>query len=307
MNSVIDELSQAVLRRPLQECSIDELQQITTEFPYFGPAHLLLAKKLSTDLPANSSNVKDQVQKTSLYFPNRVWLDHLLNGYETATATTFETQPGEPEIAATTTDHESFAPPIESPIITEIITDLPETKTTDELDNNGENLATSETAVAAEQSVELSEPPSVDRGHSPASQVEASESANVNTDADPLFEPYHTVDYFASQGIKFREEEKPKDRLGQQLKSFTEWLKTLKRVSATEIVAPTDPNADKNIEQMAEYSIAERHVITEAMAEVWMKQGNRVKAEEIYRKLSLLDPSKSSYFAAKIEELKKTS
>ena len=25
-----------------------------------------------------------------------------------------------------------------------------------------------------------------------------------------VFEPFHTVDYFASQGIKFKEEEKPK-------------------------------------------------------------------------------------------------
>jgi hypothetical protein len=46
-------------------------------------------------------------------------------------------------------------------------------------------------------------------------------------------------------------------------------------------------------------------VVTEAMAEVWEKQGNKEKAVAIYTKLSLLDPSKSVYFAAKIEELKK--
>jgi hypothetical protein len=44
--------------------------------------------------------------------------------------------------------------------------------------------------------------------------------------------------------------------------------------------------------------------VTEAMAEVWEKQGNTIKALELYEKLSLLDPSKSSYFAAKIEHLK---
>jgi hypothetical protein len=42
------------------------------------------------------------------------------------------------------------------------------------------------------------------------------------------------------------------------------------------------------------------------MAEVWKKQGNTAKAIDIYNKLSLLDPSKRVYFAAKIEELKKT-
>ena len=55
---------------------------------------------------------------------------------------------------------------------------------------------------------------------------------------------------------------------------------------------------------MAESSINDREVVTEAMAEVWEKQGNHAKAVEIYQKLSLLNPAKSSYFAAKIEQLK---
>jgi pentatricopeptide repeat protein len=44
-------------------------------------------------------------------------------------------------------------------------------------------------------------------------------------------------------------------------------------------------------------------VLTEAMAEVYAKQGQADKALEIYRKLSLLDPSRSATFAAKIAEL----
>ncbi|MCR6718777.1 MAG: hypothetical protein NVV59_00485 [Chitinophagaceae bacterium] len=55
---------------------------------------------------------------------------------------------------------------------------------------------------------------------------------------------------------------------------------------------------------MAAVSISPREVVTEAMAEVWEKQGNRDKAIHIYKKLSLLDPAKSAYFAAKIEQLK---
>jgi hypothetical protein len=122
------------------------------------------------------------------------------------------------------------------------------------------------------------------------------------------FQPYYTVDYFASQGIKFKEQEKPQDHFDQQLRSFTEWLKTLKKIPVSEISATvSDPGGEKKAEQLAEHSLAERHVVTEAMAEVWIKQGNRAKAEEIYRKLSLLDPPKTAYFAAKIEELKKTS
>src|SRR5690606_32245525 len=43
------------------------------------------------------------------------------------------------------------------------------------------------------------------------------------------FEPYHTIDYFASQGIRIKEDARPGDRFSQQLKSFTEWLKSMKR------------------------------------------------------------------------------
>jgi len=151
---------------------------------------------------------------------------------------------------------------------------------------------------------------------------EEEETTPVNTDLPPLpglkiepfnpetaklsFEPYHTVDYFASQGIKFKEDEKPKDRFGQQLKSFTEWLKTLKK--APETAAGSTPTAtgpeDKKVTQMAAHSLAEGEVVTEAMADVWEKQGNHEKAIETYRKLSLLNPSKSAYFAAKIDHLK---
>ncbi|MBC7903805.1 MAG: hypothetical protein H7Y27_10290, partial [Gemmatimonadaceae bacterium] len=46
-----------------------------------------------------------------------------------------------------------------------------------------------------------------------------------------LFEPFHTVDYFASQGIKTdKQEDNPQDRLGKQLKSFTGWLKSMKKL-----------------------------------------------------------------------------
>ena len=46
------------------------------------------------------------------------------------------------------------------------------------------------------------------------------------------FGAYYTIDYFASQGIKVSQEENPKDKFGKQLKSFTDWLKTMKTPSA---------------------------------------------------------------------------
>jgi uncharacterized membrane protein len=118
-----------------------------------------------------------------------------------------------------------------------------------------------------------------------------------------LFEPMHMVDYFASQGIKLSEEVQTGDKLGKQLKSFTEWLKTMKKVHV-ENEADISSNADTNVQLLAENSNAEAEVLTEAMAEVFARQGKIGKASEVYQKLSLLNPAKSTYFAAKLENLK---
>jgi hypothetical protein len=124
----------------------------------------------------------------------------------------------------------------------------------------------------------------------------------INTE-EPIFESYHTIDYFASQGIKLGQEDF-KDRLGKQLKSFTEWLRSMKRIVPTEASASLDDVAHQSIQRIAEHSVEEKEVNTEAMAEVWVKQGHPEKAISIYEKLSLLNPAKSTYFAGRIEQLK---
>lgn len=117
-----------------------------------------------------------------------------------------------------------------------------------------------------------------------------------------LFEPLYTSDYFASQGIKLSAEIKEDDKLGKQLRSFTDWLKTMKRLPDASLL-PNTP-LDKSVEAMAEKSNWEGEVVTESMAEVLVAQGKMSKAREIYHKLSLQNPSKSVYFASKIELLK---
>src|SRR5258706_8307097 len=82
MNSDVNELARAILKKPLEECTAGDLQQAAEQYPYFGPIQLLLAKKISasTDVDENNSaSYEEQLQKASLYFQNRVWLHHLLN------------------------------------------------------------------------------------------------------------------------------------------------------------------------------------------------------------------------------------
>lgn len=128
-------------------------------------------------------------------------------------------------------------------------------------------------------------------------------SKAIQQEAPLAFEPYHTIDYFASQGIQFKPEDIPSDKFGQQLKSFTEWIKAMKRLPLSEMGKSIDPKEEKKVEQLAGNSLQQNEVVTEAMAAIWIKQGNPAKAKEIYSKLSLLEPSKSAYFASLINDL----
>jgi hypothetical protein len=299
MNSSIDQLAKFILQKnSLEQCTLSELKQLTDRFPYFSPAQFLFAKKLSVESGENNEAYDHQLQKTSLFFHNPLRLQYLLND-----------DTGNAEIILS--DASDFP---STTIETEIIPGKKEEQT------GAPATITESTVLAGEQQsgpiIEQSEeksdevkdsiqepPPPVEL---PSFKIEPPDSGNDPAKTELIFEPYHTVDYFASQGIKFKEEEKPKDKFGQQLKSFTEWLKTLKRLPATETIQPVDVNAEEKVEQLADQSLQEREVVTETMAEVWEKQGNAIKAIGIYNKLSLLDPSKKAYFATKIEELKKT-
>jgi hypothetical protein len=119
-----------------------------------------------------------------------------------------------------------------------------------------------------------------------------------------VFEPYHMVDYFASQGIKLVLEENPQDSFGKQLKSFTDWLKVMKKIPARSISGNTDEREAERIRHFAANSIEERDILTETMAEVLAKQGMYENAIALYQKLSLIYPPKSAYFASRIEQLK---
>ncbi len=119
-----------------------------------------------------------------------------------------------------------------------------------------------------------------------------------------VFAPYHMIDYFASQGIKLNLEENPADPLTRQLKSFTDWLKVMKKLPSQSIAEKTDDREVDRIRHFAAHSIDEREILTESMAEVLAKQGMYENAIALFQKLSLIYPPKSAYFASRIEQIK---
>jgi len=243
--------------------NVDFLKEITTKHPYFSPAQFFLLHKTTED----SNDFEIQVRKTNILFNNPHWLNFQLLQTNSGSIISIS-QKNKTEAAAPAIAHEE--------------------KTSTPYQEREQQ----ETELEDITEEEI-EPIKI--------ELKIAEEKNSNTEA-LLFEPMHVVDYFASQGIKLTEEVQPADKLGKQMKSFTEWLKTMKKVHESD--ALPDTKNDELVQTLAEKSNTENEVLTVSMAEVFIKQGKKEKAREIFEKLSLLNPAKSAYFAAKIENLK---
>ena len=142
----------------------------------------------------------------------------------------------------------------------------------------------------------------IDAEKTAVSEIKVSDEPLANENEPMVFEPLFASDYFASQGIKLSEVVQPGDKLGNQLKSFTQWLQTMKKIQNTTTQDAADA-PDSAVQQLANKSNIENEIITEAMALAYLQQNKTAKAIAVYEKLSLQYPGKSDYFAAEIKGL----
>ncbi len=68
-------------------------------------------------------------------------------------------------------------------------------------------------------------------------------------------------------------------------------------------IVAEDGEVDTEVKTEADFD-EDDDLVSEELAEIYAKQGLNSEAIEIYRKLSLLNPKKSAYFADQIEKLK---
>ena len=134
-----------------------------------------------------------------------------------------------------------------------------------------------------------------------------------------IFQPLYTDDYFAYKRLKNPEEaDELNDQGAAEMKSFTSWLRQMKdnfvgktskdwyhqqlhRIYEEE----DEPEVSETVEKMAMDSIVfNNDIVSETLAEIWVRQQQYGNAIKIYQKLSLLNPDKNAYFAQKILELK---
>ncbi|MGG9963385.1 hypothetical protein [Ferruginibacter sp. SUN106] len=275
------------------------LKHVTRHHPYFTPAQFYLLQQLKESDAAYPL----QTTKTAVLFNNPFWLQFQLQQPADIIVAT-------PEIITTilpeeNTDNDDDKavitqphPAVEEPVPAATFEPAATAAETEKLPLTDEQLMLAENADNNDDDAVMEE-------ITPIKITIPNLEAGKFDDNTPAFEPMHLVDYFASQGIKLSDEVQTADKLGKQLKSFTEWLKTMKKIH----VPDTEANAgisDIAVQALAAKSNKEGEIVTEAMAEVLLQQGKAGKAIEVYQKLSLLNPSKSAFFAAKIEQLKGT-
>lgn len=284
----------------LTQTSADALQHLSKQYPWFATAQVLNAIKLNNEQHADADSA---IQKALLYVQHPLQLQYLINQYNSTTA----------EFNPTVTYIEAAEDLVLNAEATIEAVDTLITQPDDETDA----FLDAEVMVEAVDSLASTTDPETEAGINADAMIEAADNLPLPNFAplsnilnEPLkqgedqlaFEPLHMVDYFASQGIKLKEEMLQKDELGKQLKTFTQWLKTMKKVYVEEH-KQLDAKAENEVVQKAVESNTGEEIITEAMANVLEQQGKTAKAIELYRKLSLLHPEKSPYFAARIERL----
>ncbi|HEY1020558.1 MAG TPA: hypothetical protein VGE25_16260 [Sediminibacterium sp.] len=260
-------------------------QQLATEAPYFAPARFFQAV---TDTRQTSA----AAQTANLYFTNPLWLSLQLG-----------------EVTPVAQKEPVSTPPLQVPSVEsvkEMMEKIRQQETTDLLEQEQEpepdeyieeEDAVTETVdadskiagILSSQLADFKKP------------VEADATLDIETEKRKL----HTIDYFASQGIKIDLSTIPQDKLTAHLRKFTDWLKQVKNTQATHSQdLGTSLEMEKAVAETAKNSNETREILTETMADVLEKQGQIEKAIQLYIKLSFINPEKSSYFAAKIEQLK---
>ena len=293
------------------------LTALTKEHPYFTAAQFYLLKQTET----TGQDFTIQAAKTSLLFNNPFWLNFQLNQLDTIIAETeeiieknennFVGRREELEILQPSADASKIAP--DEIIIAEPLHQTESADSKNEIDpivvqEQSSSVFTPGIAIneTADEEDDYDNEEEEDNGKNiQPLNIKLNFDAAATTKDDAIsYQPLYTSDYFASLGIKLNENGVPVDKLGKQLKSFTDWLKIMKKIHPDQLPLQSG-QSDIEIQQMAEKSNTKGDILTEAMADVLVQQGKITKAIEVYQKLSLLNPSKSAYFTAKIDNIEK--
>ena len=289
------------------------LEKIVSNYPYFGPAQSLLACHYHT---VGHPLANEQSARATLFYSNPRWWAFQLeeaiqsNNEHPVSQVLMPLQDATPVIQISLELPEEspeleedipFSPPDE--VETKQSITIPTVEAVKEILRKIDGGISEDIPISDEKPLQTAMEPVPGRlTQLLQSQLSSFQQPVQSTDKLDYqqAEPMHTVDYFASQGIKLNLKQGPKDGLTNKLLSFTDWLRQVKQSEKSTEVS----QMEKKVSEDASHSVRKEEVVTEAMAEVLLRQGHREQAIQLFTKLSFQIPEKSSYFAGRIEQIK---
>lgn len=291
---------------PVNRLMIGEVYELIDIFPYFQSAHMLLLKGLQ-----NNADVKfeNQLRNSAIHIADREVLYYLL---KTKTSPQIEqVESKKDNVSSEDLVYDTQQTVIESAknseyLINEIEKISGETESKEQQDSGNQTPCHS-ILISTES----------DNGESAGVMILMDEEASPYEDQifymDPGFSvPDHSdlleLDLDENMTIISDESAKSQGQFSFEGKSSKKQLQSDlidKFIIANPRIEPTKEKTNLPVEDISKPFVEiERVFITETLARIYVNQGYYSKAIDIYEKLNLKFPEKSSYFASQIEKVK---
>lgn len=276
-------------RVPADRHVIGEVNDIISMFPYFQSAHMLLLKALSS-----SSDVRfdTQLGRSAIYVADRERLYYYIHGLS---AEKIEETVSQPDTA-----------PIEDAAVASAAAAQPEP----EREPAVNLMAPEPEELLKEEGHPILIQADSDTGEEPGIMVIHENVTNVTNNGDEmadtayesesdteLLELIDEEEFNTMQEARAREESRSRKEVQNELID--------RFIIANPRIEPSREKSDQLLEDLSSASseISGTYV-TDTLAQIYIHQGYYSRAIEIYEKLCLKYPEKSSYFAAQIEKVK---
>jgi hypothetical protein len=288
---------------------IGELREILDLFPYFQSAHLLLLKGLY-----NSADIKfeSQLRRSAIYAADREVLYYLLTK--------------EPKLLTSTTDATAVTDSITDSSVeneqTVIESGMNSQELINEIEKNEINREDNRTIDfqlhGIPRALLINEEPDIDESVNLVFILDDDEERTMENIVyhDPAMIISGNDDLLElDTGETGEEESKITDKSsgvadseiasGKQSRKLEQAELIEKFIISNPRIEPVKEKQDLPHEDKSKPFVEEKEgFITETLAKIYISQGYYSKAIDIYEKLSLKFPEKSSYFAAQIEKVK---